>query len=86
MSRPFAVAVTITIHNRMGAIAAVTSAIAASRADIGYISTSDDTMDHDSLDLRLILQVNDRQHLANVLRAVRRVAATIRAQRVKSSI
>ncbi len=86
MSRPFAVAVTITIHNRMGAIAAVTSAIAASRADIGYISTSDDTMDHDSLDLRLILQVNDRQHLANVLRAVRRVTATIRAQRVKSSI
>ncbi|MFV0601585.1 MAG: RelA/SpoT family protein [Brachymonas sp.] len=86
MSRPFAVAVTITIHNRMGAIAAVTSAIAASRADIGYISTSDDTMDHDSLDLRLILQVNDRQRLANVLRAVRRVTATIRAQRVKSSI
>jgi guanosine-3',5'-bis(diphosphate) 3'-pyrophosphohydrolase len=86
MSHPFAVAVTITIHNRMGAIAAVTSAIAAARADIGYISTSDDTMYHDSLDLRLILQVNDRQHLANVLRSVRRVAATIRAQRVKSGI
>ena len=86
MSRPFAVAVTITIHNRMGAIAAVTSAIAAARADIGYISTSDDTMYHDSLDLRLILQVNDRQHLANVLRSVRRVTATIRAQRVKSGV
>ena len=41
-------------------------------------------MYHDSLDLRLILQVDDRQHLANVLRSVRRVAATIRAQRVKS--
>ncbi len=84
MSHPFAVAVTVTIHNRIGAIAAVTSAIASARADIGYIGTSDDTMYHDSLDLRLILQVDDRQHLANVLRSVRRVAATIRAQRVKS--
>ena len=84
MSHPFAVAVTVTIHNRIGAIAAVTSAIASARADIGYIGTSDDTMYHDSLDLRLILQVDDRQHLANVLRLVRRVAATIRAQRVKS--
>ena len=38
-----------------------------------------------SLDLHLILQVNDRVHLADVLRALRRVPATIRAQRVKSA-
>ncbi|MDO5653119.1 MAG: bifunctional (p)ppGpp synthetase/guanosine-3',5'-bis(diphosphate) 3'-pyrophosphohydrolase [Brachymonas sp.] len=83
MARPFAVAVTVSIHNRMGAIAAVTAAIANARADIGYIGTSDD-MYQDALDLRLILQVTDRQHLAQVLRAIRRVSATIRAQRVRS--
>lgn len=83
MARPFAVAITVTIHNRIGAIAAVTSAIAAARADIAYINTSDDVLYQDSQDLNLILQVDDRVHLAKVLRTLRRVPATIRAQRVK---
>lgn len=83
MSRPFAAAITVTVQNRIGAIAAVTSAIAAARADIGYISTSND-MYQDSLDLRLILLVTDRAHLAHVLRSIHRVAAAIRAQRVKA--
>ena len=85
MTRPFAVALTVTAHNRIGAIASITSAIAAVRADIAYINTSDDIMYQTSLDLHLILQVNDRVHLADVLRALRRVPATIRAQRVKSA-
>ena len=84
MTCPFAVAVNVTLHNRIGAIAAITSAIAAARADIGYIGTSEH-MDQESLDLRLILQVRDRLHLANVLRAIHRVPVTIRAQRVRSS-
>ena len=84
MTCPFAVAVNVTLHNRLGAIAAITSAIATARADIGYIGTSDD-MYQDSLDLRLILQVRDRLHLANVLRAIHRLPVTIRAQRVRSS-
>lgn len=85
MTRPFAVALTVTAHNRIGTIASITSAIAAARADIAYINTSDDIMYQTTLDLHLILQVNDRVHLADVLRALRRVPATIRAQRVKSA-
>lgn len=83
MTRAFAVAVTVTLHNRVGAIASVTAAIAAIRADIAYIGTSDE-MYQESLDLRLILQVDDRKHLAQVLRAIRRVPAAIRAQRVRA--
>lgn len=85
MTRPFSVAVTVTLHNRVGAIARVTAAIAAIRADIAYIGTSDE-MYQESLDLNLILQVNDRKHLAQVLRSIRRVPAAIRAQRVRASV
>ena len=85
MTRAFPVAVTVTIHNRIGSIASVTAAIAGARADIGYVATSDD-MYQETHDLRLILQVRDRLHLADVLRAIRRVTAVIRAQRVKSAV
>lgn len=81
MTRAFAVAITVTLHNRVGAIASITAAIAAIRADIGYIGTSDE-MYQEALDLNLILQVAGRKHLAQVLRAIRRVPAAIRAYRV----
>ena len=85
MTRAFPVAVTVTIHNRIGSIASVTAAIAGARADIGYVATSDD-MYQETHDLRLILQVRDRLHLADVLRAIRRVTAVIRAQRIKNAV
>ena len=84
MESRFATAVTVTIHNRVGAVASVTMAIANADANIGYISMSDD-MSQEVMDLRMILQVRDRQHLAHVLRAIRRVPAAIRAMRVKTS-
>lgn len=84
MTCAFAVAITVTMHNRLGAIASITSTIATARADIGYIGTSDD-MYQETIDLRLILQVRDRLHLANVLRAIHRLPVTIRAQRVRGS-
>ena len=84
MTRRFPTAVTVTIHNRVGAVAGITAAIARSNANIGYISMSDD-MNQEVLDVRLILQVRDRLHLANVLRGIRRVPAAIRATRVKSA-
>lgn len=84
ITRRFPTAVTVTIHNRVGAVAGVTAAIARANANIGYISMSDD-MQQEVMDLRLILQVRDRQHLANVLRAIRRVPAAIRSTRVRTS-
>ena len=74
----------MTIHNRVGSVANVTSAIAQADANIVYISMSDD-IQQEVMDLRLILQVRDRVHLARVMRAVRRLPATIRATRVKSA-
>ncbi len=84
MTRRFPTAVTVTIHNRVGAVAGITAAIARSNANIGYISMSDD-MNLEVMDVRLILQVRDRVHLAHVMRAIRRVPAAIRATRVKSA-
>ena len=80
----FLTAITVTIHNRVGSVANVTSAIAQADANIVYISMSDD-IQQEVMDLRLILQVRDRVHLARVMRAVRRLPATIRATRVKSA-
>ncbi len=83
MTRSFDVAITVTLHNKVGAIASVTAAIAAIRSNIAYIGTSDELY-QDAIDLNLILQVTNRKHLAQVLRAIRRVPTTIRASRVRT--
>ncbi|MEE1654320.1 bifunctional (p)ppGpp synthetase/guanosine-3',5'-bis(diphosphate) 3'-pyrophosphohydrolase [Brachymonas sp. G13] len=80
----FLTAITVTIHNRVGSVANVTGAIANADANIVYISMSDD-IQQEVMDLRLILQVRDRVHLARVMRAVRRLPSAIRAMRVKSA-
>ena len=83
LKRPFATAVTITIHNRIGAVAGITAAIARAHANIALINMTDDSQ-QEVMDIRLILQVRDRVHLAHVLRSIRRVPAAIRAVRVKA--
>jgi GTP pyrophosphokinase/guanosine-3',5'-bis(diphosphate) 3'-pyrophosphohydrolase len=37
----------------------------------------------DSVEMRLLLSVRDRLHLADVLRTIKRVPAVLRVQRVK---
>ena len=80
--RPFETRVKLLVKNGKGALAKVASAISASEADISHIDMDDDPQ-AEAVELRLLLGVRDRQHLADVLRTLRRAQPVLKAARVK---
>jgi GTP pyrophosphokinase/guanosine-3',5'-bis(diphosphate) 3'-pyrophosphohydrolase len=82
ISRPFEAAVLVLVQNGKGVLARVASAVSAAEADITHIDMGDEH-GGDSVEMRLLLSVRDRLHLADVLRTIKRVPAVLRVQRVK---
>jgi GTP pyrophosphokinase/guanosine-3',5'-bis(diphosphate) 3'-pyrophosphohydrolase len=80
--RPFDAAVTMLVRNTKGALAQVAAAISAAEADITHIDMSDEAGAEEA-ELRLLLSVRDRQHLADVLRALKRSQPVLHVQRDK---
>ena len=80
--RAFETALVIEVGNAKGALAQVASAISNAEADITRID-----MGHESgnevAELRLLVAVRDRVHLAEVVRALRRAAPVLKVSRVK---
>ncbi len=72
----------VLLKNGKGVLAQVAAAVAAAEADITHIAMGAEPA-ADSAELVLQLSVRDRLHLADVLRALRRCAAVMRAARVK---
>jgi GTP pyrophosphokinase/guanosine-3',5'-bis(diphosphate) 3'-pyrophosphohydrolase len=81
-TRPFETAVTALLRNVTGALAQVATAVSNAEADITHIHMSDERA-HETAELRLMLLVRDRQHLADVLRTLRRSPPVLRVARVK---
>ena len=81
-SRAFETSVKLLVKNGKGALAQIAQAISAAEADISHIEMDNDQTD-DSTELTLLLAVRDRQHLADVLRTVKRSPPVLRAGRVK---
>ncbi len=81
-SRPFETAVNILLTNGKGVLAKVASAVSAAEADITHIDMGDDPAG-DTTELKLLLSVRDRLHLADVLRTLRRASPVLRVVRVK---
>lgn len=79
--RLFESAVVVTIENGKGVLAKVASAFAAAEADINHIHMNEDAL-HSATDLRFLIAVRDRVHLAHVLRALKRTPSVVRAQRI----
>ncbi len=80
--RQFQTAVSVLVKNGKGVLAEVAQAVSAAEADIAHIDM--DSVQHDQTsELKLLLAVRDRQHLADVLRTVRRSPAVERVARVK---
>ena len=81
-ARAFEAALAIEVGNAKGALAQVASAISNAEADITRID-----MGHESgnevAELRLLVAVRDRVHLAEVMRALRRAAPVLKVSRVK---
>jgi GTP pyrophosphokinase/guanosine-3',5'-bis(diphosphate) 3'-pyrophosphohydrolase len=82
ITRPFDAAVVAVLRNGKGVLAQVAQAVALAEADITHIDMGENRAD-EVTPLKLILSLRDRQHLADVLRRLRRSPAVIRVSRVK---
>ena len=80
--RPFETAITVLLKNGKGVLAEVASAVASAEADITHIDMGDERAAQTS-ELRLLLSVRDRLHLADVMRTLKRTAPVLRVARVK---
>ena len=81
-TRTFETAVTVLVRNGKGVLAQVASAVSASQADITHIDMGEDRAS-ETTELRLLMSVRDRQHLADVLRTMRRCPPVLRVWRVR---
>jgi GTP pyrophosphokinase len=82
ISRPFDVNIKLLVANRRGVLAKVAAAIAEAEANIGNINFSHEG---EYSGLHFTLEVNNRLHLANVMRNLRKVAEVERIIRVKNA-
>ena len=82
LTRPFETAVLVLVSNGKGVLAQVASAIAAAEADITHLDMGEERAS-ESAELKLLISVRDRLHLADVLRTLRRSPTVLRVWRIK---
>ena len=80
--RPFETASNVLVQNGKGVLARVAAAVSGAEADITHLDMGDEPA-AESAELRLLLSVRDRQHLADVLRTLKRAPSVLRVARVK---
>jgi GTP pyrophosphokinase/guanosine-3',5'-bis(diphosphate) 3'-pyrophosphohydrolase len=83
LSRTFETHIWVLVRNGKGVLAQVASAISAAEADITHLGMDPEPAE-ESIELRLIVSVRDRAHLADVLRAMRRSPVVLRVSRYRS--
>jgi GTP pyrophosphokinase/guanosine-3',5'-bis(diphosphate) 3'-pyrophosphohydrolase len=82
LTRPFETAVTVLVQNGKGVLARVAQAVSAAEADITHIDMGEERAT-ETTEIRLLLSVRDRLHLADVLRTLKRAPSVLRVQRIK---
>ena len=83
ISRRFDCRIKVLVQNEKGVLARVAAEIGESDANITYVGM-DDYTDHLMRQLRFTVQVEDRIHLARLMRNVRRVSGVARILRERS--
>jgi GTP pyrophosphokinase/guanosine-3',5'-bis(diphosphate) 3'-pyrophosphohydrolase len=81
-TRSFETGVTVLVKNGKGVLADVAAAVAAAEADITHIDMGDEPAAQ-TAELRLLLSVRDRLHLADVMRTLKRSVRVLKVARVK---
>ena len=81
-ARPFETAITVLLQNSKGALARVAAAVSGAEADITHLDMGNEPA-AEATELRLLLSVRDRQHLADVLRTLKRAPSVQRVARDK---
>jgi (p)ppGpp synthase/HD superfamily hydrolase len=78
-NRTFGSELRIEVANRMGVLAAIAAAIARTETNIEHVEL--EKRDSETSALRFELKVRDRQHLARILRVIRRMPEVLRVVR-----
>jgi guanosine-3',5'-bis(diphosphate) 3'-pyrophosphohydrolase len=81
-ARSFETAITVLLQNSKGALARVAAAVSGAEADITHLDMGNEPA-AEATELRLLLSVRDRQHLADVLRTLKRAPSVQRVARDK---
>ena len=81
-TRAFETAVSLLVTNGKGVLAQVASAVSHAEADITHIDMGNEPA-AETTELKLLLSVRDRLHLAEVMRMLKRSPAVLRVARVK---
>jgi GTP pyrophosphokinase/guanosine-3',5'-bis(diphosphate) 3'-pyrophosphohydrolase len=81
-TRAFEVGVLVLLRNGKGVLAQVAQAVSAAEADITHIDMGDEPPG-ETAELRLLVSVRDRLHLADVLRTLKRNSTVLKVQRIK---
>ena len=82
LTRSFETRIVALVKNGKGVLAQMASAISSAEADITHLDMGSEPA-HDATELRILVSVRDRQHLADVLRTLRRVPTVLKVARVK---
>jgi GTP pyrophosphokinase/guanosine-3',5'-bis(diphosphate) 3'-pyrophosphohydrolase len=81
-TRAFPTSIVALVANGKGALAQVAAAVAAAEADIIHLDMGQEPA-AETTELRLLVSVRDRVHLADVLRVLRRTSVVLRVWRYK---
>jgi GTP pyrophosphokinase/guanosine-3',5'-bis(diphosphate) 3'-pyrophosphohydrolase len=82
LTRTFETAIMVLVRNGKGVLAQVAAAISHAEADIMHLDMGEERPT-ESAELKLLISVRDRLHLAEVLRMLRRSPTVLRVWRVK---
>jgi GTP pyrophosphokinase len=82
ISRAFDVSIKLIVANQRGVLAKVAAAISEAESNIENVSFANEG---EYTALHFTLQVNNRLHLANVMRSLRKIPEVVRIIRVKSA-
>ncbi|RVU44989.1 RelA/SpoT family protein [Rubrivivax rivuli] len=82
MTRSFETQLHVLVQNGKGVLAQVASAVSSAEADITHLDM-DPTPAQETTELRLLISVRDRVHLADVLRTMRRSPVVLKVSRTR---
>ncbi len=82
-SRPFETDLLLTVTSGKGVLARVTSALASAEVNIIHLQMQPERT-QDTTELRFTVAVDDREHLAAVMRSLKRTPAVLQAQRARN--
>jgi GTP diphosphokinase / guanosine-3',5'-bis(diphosphate) 3'-diphosphatase len=81
-TRSFETSLTVLVSDGKGVLAQVAAAVASAEADITHLDMGQEPA-RETTELRILISVRDRQHLADVIRTLRRAPVVLRVWRVK---